>query len=598
MEASPVAHYVSNGSSTRAARERLRGWELASVLAALMLTLLLAALDQTIVSTALPRILSQLHGEDRYTWVVTSYLLTSTTMIPIVGKLSDQFGRKWFVVIGVIIFLIGSALSGASQSMNQLIIYRGLQGIGAGMVLAMVFTLVGDIFTPVERAKWQGLFTSMFALASVVGPTLGGYLTDNGPLLGSFVTDATRWRWVFYVNLPVGVIALVFLLRFLPANISARSTNFTGWAAVRRVDFAGSLTAAGATTCLLLGLTFGGQTYPWNSAPVIGTLAGAVVLYAAFAYIEARVAVEPLLPLDLFRNQIFTAGALLSLTVGAALLAVSIYLPLFIQGVMGLSATSSGAAVTPLTLTLAAASVTCGLIISRLGRYQVISIIGAVIMAVGIFLLTRLNSSSNLLEVSRDMVVVGLGLGMVQPVLTLAVQNAIPRTRLGVGTGAVTYLRSLGSTLGLAVIGTVVNGAFSGALPAHLPAAARQLPPSVLALATSQGTLVAPGLKQQLTAGVVQAAVARIPPGPDHTTLAAQVTAQVTTLMNQIFEATRQSLAVGIQQAFWVAFGIAIAIALITVFLKDVPLRGSIPTPQPVGAEPVIPPAVVGAKAE
>ncbi|HEY7780939.1 MAG TPA: MFS transporter, partial [Ktedonobacterales bacterium] len=272
----------------------LQGWALASVLAGLMLTLLLSALDQTIVGTAMPKIAQDLQGYDRYTWPATAYLLASTTMIPIVGKLSDLFGRKWFLMVGVVVFLIGSVLSGASQSMNQLIAFRGLQGLGGGMLMSLVFTLIGDIFVPAERARWQGLFTGVFALASVLGPAVGGFITDN-----------YTWRWIFYVNLPIGIVALAVLFFGLPTNISARSTTYTGWAAIRRIDFAGSLTAAAATVCLLLGLTWGGdQTYAWSSPRVAGILVAAGVLFGAFVVAEVR-AVEPILPLDLFRNQIF-----------------------------------------------------------------------------------------------------------------------------------------------------------------------------------------------------------------------------------------------------------------------------------------------------
>jgi EmrB/QacA subfamily drug resistance transporter len=576
LETFPSGTHQQTESMQLSGGLRLRGWGLATVLAGLMLTLLLSALDQTIVGTALPRIIGDLHGFDRYTWVVTSYLLTSTTMIPIMGKLSDQFGRKWFLITGVVIFLIGSALSGASQTMNQLIIFRGVQGIGAGTLLALVFTLVGDIFPPAERARWQGLFASVFALASVIGPAAGGWITDNA-----------SWRWVFYINLPVGLAALIMLIVWLPMNISLRNIRYTGWAAVRRIDIAGTLTAAGATVCLLLGLTWGGVTYPWNSAPVIGILASAGALFLAFFIVE-RFAVEPILPLDLFRNQVFAAGALLALAVGMALFAMAIYLPLFIQGVLGQSATNSGAAITPLTVTMAVGAAIGGLIIARIGRYQWLAVLGAIVLAIGAFLLTRMDVSTPLLRVTANMIVVGAGLGMLQPVMTLAVQNAIPRYRLGVGTGAVSYLRSMGSTLGTALLGTVVDNTIASDLPRHLPAAASRLPHQVLAAATNQQVLVNPVFQQQLTTQVVKGAihqavppaVASVPPGPQHAQLVAaitarvtaQVTAQVTTLLHQIFAATRQALALGIEHGFVVSFGVCAAIILITLFLKDVPL--------------------------
>src|SRR5579885_1642278 len=325
---------------------RIHGFALVSILVALMLTLLLEALDQTVVGTALPRIVASLQGFDRYTWVVTAYLLGSTTMVPIVGKLSDQFGRKWFFIAGVVIFLLGSALSGASQTMDQLIAFRALQGLGAGTGIALVFTVVGDIFPPAERARWQGIFSAVYGFSSVVGPTVGGWLTDHGPLLGSLITDATRWRWVFYINIPIGIIALVALLIYLPNNISERSSRYSGWAAVRRIDFLGAALAAAATICLLLGLSWGGnQTYDWGSPQIVGVLAASGVLFVLF-FITERFAAEPILPLDLFRNQVFSVSALLSLLQMMVLLGMALYLPFFFQGVLGLSATNSGATIT------------------------------------------------------------------------------------------------------------------------------------------------------------------------------------------------------------------------------------------------------------
>ncbi len=537
--------------------DRLRGFALATVLIAIMSTLLLSALDQTIVGTALPHIIADLHGFDRYTWVATAYLLTSTTMTPIVGKLSDQFGRKWFLIVGVIIFLAGSALSGASQTMNQLILFRGFQGIGAGVMMALVFTLVGDIFAPAERARWQGLFSAVFGLASVIGPFLGGYISDN-----------FSWRWVFYVNLPLGILALIMLLIWLPSNISART-------AARNIDFGGALTAAGATVCLLLGLTWGGQTYPWNSPQVIGTLVASGVLYIAFIIIE-RLVPEPILSLNLFRSQVFASGALLALLSGVALFATVFYLPLYVQGVLGQAATNSGVITTPLVLTLAIGAAIVGQIIARIGRYQIIAIIGAVIMVGGNYLLTLMGTATSTLEVTRNMVVLGLGIGMVFPVLTLATQNAIPRNMLGTGTATITYLRSLGATLGVAVIGTVVNNTLVSELPKHLPAGASQLPSTVLASATNQQVLVSASTRASITAQVVQGAVsqatANVPAGPLYNSIAASVTQQTTTLMQGIFEAARQSFATGLQYGFYVAFGIAVLSLIVTFFLKDIPL--------------------------
>ena len=495
---------------------RIHGAALVTVLTALMLTLLLEALDQTIVGTALPKIIGSLQGFDRYIWVATAYLLGSTTMIPIVGKLSDQFGRKWFLVAGVIVFLLGSFLSGAAQSMNQLIAFRAIQGLGAGTGIALVITVVGDIFPPAERAKWQGIFAAVYGFSSVVGPTIGGWLADHGPLLGSLVTDATRWRWVFYVNLPLGVIALAGLLLYLPADISTRSNRHAGADALRHVDFLGAALASAATVCLLLGLTWGGnQTYAWGSGQVIGTLFGAAVLFAAFVLTERRVA-EPILPLDLFRNQVFAADSLLALTSGMVLLSLVYYLPLYLQGALGESAANSGAVITPLTVSLVVGAAVAGIIIARVGRYQAITLVGAAMLTVGVFLMTQMTATTSILAASRNMVIAGLGLGVFFSVVTLAVQNALPRTRLGVGTGAITYLRAVGQTLGVAIVGTVVNNTIATDIVKRIPAStAQQLTPAGLKFATDPQALISATYRDTVVHTAqqfaVNAAVAQVP---------------------------------------------------------------------------------------
>ena len=547
---------------------RLRGIALVSILAALMLTLLLEALDQTIVGTALPKIIGSLQGFDRYTWVVTAYLLGSTTMIPIVGKLSDQFGRKWFFVAGVILFLLGSILSGASQTIDQLIAFRALQGIGAGVGISLVFTVVGDIFPPAERARWQGIFASVYGFSSVVGPTIGGWLSDNGPLLGNLVTDTTRWRWVFYINIPLGLVALAALLIYLPTNISTHTNKYTGWAAIRRIDFLGAFLASSATICLLLGLTWGGnQIYAWNSPQVIIVLIVAALLYTSFVVAE-RFAAEPMLPLDLFRNRVFAADSVLGLTSGMVLLSLVIYLPLYLQGVLGESATNSGEVITPMTVSLVIGAAIAGIVIARVGRYQAITIIGAIILATGVFLMTLMTSSTSILEATRNMIIAGIGLGIFFSILTLAVQNALPRTRLGVGTGAITYLRSVGQTLGVAITGSVVNNVVAGELLKHLPSGYKQLGTQGLAAATNQQVLINPDYRNSVIKYGTQAAVnnavpkivgqtvppivkqsvaqavrkavaqavppavakatANVPPGPYHDATVAKITAQVT----------------------------------------------------------------------
>jgi EmrB/QacA subfamily drug resistance transporter len=582
VDTKPIA--LSSSTQQSVAQEdgrRLHGVALISVLIALMLTLLLEALDQTVVGTALPRIIGTLQGFDRYTWAVTAYTLASITMIPVVGKLSDQFGRKWFLIVGAVIFLLGSALAGASQTMNQLIAFRALQGLGAGIGIALVFTVVGDIFPPAERARWQGIFGVVYGFSSVVGPTLGGWLTDHGPLVGSLVTDATRWRWVFYINLPVGLIALAALLVYLPANISVRSNPSTGWAAVRRIDFLGALLSAAATICLLLGLTWGSnQTYEWSSPQVIGVLVAAAILYVLFALAE-RFAVEPILPLDLFRNRVFAASSLLSLLQLMVLVGLVIYLPLFLQGVLGESATNSGAVITPLSVSTVVGAMLAGFVVSMLKRYQVVTIVGALIMTVGVFLLTQMTISTGLLEAVIFMVIAGIGMGTFFAVLTLAAQNALPRTRLGVGTAAVRYLGQLGAVLGVAIVGTVVNQTLSSDIVKRIPSATmQQLTPQGLKFATNPQVLVNPAYRDTVVHTAqrfaVGNAVAHVPPGPQHDQIAVSVAAtamqQAQHLLNQVFEALRLSLSVAIQHGFIAVLLFCGATIVVTFFLNDVPM--------------------------
>jgi EmrB/QacA subfamily drug resistance transporter len=457
---------------------RPRGWTLTLIVAGLLLALTLSSLDATIVGTALPAIVGDLHGFAQYSWVVTAYLLTSTTVMPIVGKLSDQFGRKGFVLAGIALFLLGSALAGTAQTMTQLILFRGLQGLGAGFMQTLAFTLVADLFPPAERGRWQGVFVGVLSLALIVGPAIGGAITDHA-----------TWRWVFYVNLPIGVLALLVLTVWLPATLSIRSSASRGWAAVRRIDVTGVLTAAAATVCLLLALTWGGTTYPWGSAQVVGLLIAAGVLYLAFLLAE-RVVQEPLLPLDLFRNQVFAASGLLALAGGMVIYAMIFYLPLFMQGVLGQTATNSGASLAPLFLSVTVGAVLGGQVMTKVGRYHFLAVIGAVILLAGIFLLTRLDMATALWTVSLDMVVVGLGAGVLQPIYTVAGQNAIPVERLGAGTGTMNYLRAMGSLVGTAVLGVIVTHSATSGRSTHLSLAARQ----ALAMSIEQVFLVTFGV--------------------------------------------------------------------------------------------------------
>lgn len=574
---------------SQAGGSRLTGFALISVLIALMLTLLLEALDQTIVSTALPSIVGSLQGFDRYSWVLTAYLLASTTMIPIVSKLSDQFGRKWFLIVGVVIFLAGSVLSGLSQNMTALIVFRAVQGLGAGIGIALVFTAVGDIFTPAERARWQGIFEGVYGFASVVGPTLGGWLTDHGPLVGNLVTESTRWRWIFYINLPVGIIALLALLIFMPARLSQRTNTYRGWAALRRIDFLGALLASGATICLLLGLSWGSnQTYLWNSPQILSLLIGAGVLYILFGIVE-RLVPEPLLPLQLFRNQVFSANAALTLFIGMILLPTIIYLPLFLQGVLGESPTNSGLVLTPLTISLAIGAAVSGILISRVGRYQVQTILAVLLLAGGIFLLSGMNANTTFLQASIYMVIAGMGMGTIFPAQTLAAQNAVEHHRIGVATGVITYLLALGQTLGVAIAGTVVNTTISSDLPNRVPAnTVQQLTPAGWQAATNTEILIDQKYRNTVLHTAQQsaskAATAHIPSGPQHDAIAQQAAQQVAHLLNQVFSALQQSIVLAIHNGLLVVLLFCGGAFLAACFLKDIPLKNSWGESNPVSS--------------
>lgn len=551
---------------------RLHGGVLVSVLIALTFTLLLEALDQTIVGTAMPRIVGSLQGFDRYTWVVTVYVLAATTMVPISGKLSDQFGRKWFLIAGALIFLIGSLLSGAAQNMNELIIFRAMQGLGAGIGIALVPTVVGDIFPPAERAKWQGVFGMVYGISNLIGPTLGGWLTDHGPLVGNLVVNDTRWRWVFYINLPVGIIALAALLIFLPANISDRDTGYTGWAAVRRIDFLGAALAGAATICLLLGLSWGGnQVYDWSSPQIVSVLIASGVLYTLF-FIAERFAAEPILPLDLFHNQVFSVSALLSLLQMLILLGMALYLPFYFQGVLGQSATNSGAIITSQSFSVVVGAMLAGMLVSIIKRYQAITIIGSLIMTVGVFLLTRMDVSTNIVTIIISMIVTGLGLGVFFSVLNLTAQNALPRTRLGVGTAAVRYMGQIGAILGIAVIGSVVNSTVANDITTRVPAAVvRQLTPAGWKAATNPQVLTNPDARNAVVNAAQHFATQNVPPGPQHDL----IVQQVAHTLNQIFDALKLSLAVAIQHGLLTVLIFCAAMIVASLFLKDIPMENA-----------------------
>jgi EmrB/QacA subfamily drug resistance transporter len=431
-----------------------------AIYAGLMVTLLLAALDQTIVATALPRIVSDLGGITQYSWVFTAYMLTSTVTVPLYGKLGDVYGRKNLFLFAIVVFLLGSALCGAATDMTQLVIFRAVQGIGAGGLFPLSLAVIGNIVPPRDRGKWQGLIGAVFAASSILGPAVGGFIVDNA-----------SWRWVFLVNLPVGGIALVVISITMPRR--APQTAHT-------IDWLGAALLAAGIGSLLMGLVWGGKDYPWTSGHVVGALVLAAALLVAFAFVERR-APEPILPFDILRNPIVAGSVACMALVGMAMFGTISYVPLFVQGVIGTSATSSGVVLTPLMLGAVTTSMLSGQLVSRTGRYRWNAILGPLVLAAGMFLLWRMSVHTTNAQAARNMVIAGIGIGSMMQVFVISVQNAVPRKHIGSATALTQFSRQMGATIGVTVMGAIVNnglpagvGGGEGIGIHRLPAASRQ----------------------------------------------------------------------------------------------------------------------------
>ena len=421
-------------------------------LVGIMVALFLGALDQTIVSTAMPRILQELNGLSLYTWVVTAYLLASTSMIPIYGKISDLYGRKVVVLAGVLLFLAGSVLSGQSRSMTELIIFRAVQGLGSAGIFSTAFTVVADIFTPAERGKYQGLFGAVFGTSSVLGPWLGGLLTDS-----------LSWRWVFYVNLPVGLVALAFIIFQMPALKPKLDRKVS-------IDWWGSVTLLVAVVPLLLALSLGGQEFPWRSLQVVGLFALAVVGVGAFILVEKR-ATEPILPFDLFQNRTYVIGNAAALLIaGVAFFGAILFLPIYMVMVVGVSASAAGLTIMPMTIGMVISSFVSGQLVSRIGKYKLLLLAGAVTLFVGYLLMQGLTVETTRLQVTWRMIILGIGLGPALPIYTLAIQNSVNPREIGAATSSSQFFRQVGATIGVAVFGTILATVLATQLPKYMPA--------------------------------------------------------------------------------------------------------------------------------
>ena len=437
-------------------------------IAGVLVVFLLSALDQTIVATAMPRIISELNGLALYSWVTTAYLLTSTVMVPIWGKLGDLFGRKPILLASICFFLAGSWLSGLSGEfgtlpvlgggMTQLIIFRALQGIGGGGLFTTAFAIIGDLFPPRERAKMGGLFGAVFGLSSTIGPLVGGYFTDHGTVQ-LFGQTVAGWRWVFYVNLPLSLISLFMILFKMPRMSHA---------AKGKIDFIGAVLIIATVVPLLLALTFGGHTQPWTSPLVLGLFGASAAGLVAYIVAE-RFAPDPVLPLELFKNRVFSTANLASFLVSMAFMSTVAFLPFFMQLGQGVGATTSGLATLPLMAGLMSSSILCGRLVASTGRYKPFMVAGIVVTFLGIYLMSQMTAQTSRLDLGLRMLVLGIGLGPGQSLFSMAIQNALPPTQMGVSTSSSQFFRQIGSTIGVALFGTILTGNLNAGLGKIMP---------------------------------------------------------------------------------------------------------------------------------
>jgi EmrB/QacA subfamily drug resistance transporter len=487
----------------------------------LMLGMLVAAVSQTIVSPAMPVIVSELGGIEHYSWIATSALLVSAVTVPVIGKLSDVYGRRGFYIAGLVVFMLGSILAGAAQGFWWLVAARAVQGFGMGTIMPLSQTIIGDIISARERGRYMGYIGAVFGVASIAGPLAGGWITDN-----------FSWRWLFYVNLPFGVAALAFILAYLHIPHVPRR---------HKLDYAGFVALPIALVAVLLATTWGGTTYPWGSWQIVSLYAAGVVVLIGFL-VNEYYAAEPVLPLRLWKNSVFTLSNVSNMTIAMTMFGAIFFIPVYAQGVIGVNVTNSGAVLIPLTASMIVVSIVVGRLITRTGRYKGFMLAGLLVMAGGYFLLTRLEYGSTQTDLTLDMIVVGLGLGAVLQTYTLVVQNATSRGDLGVATSTTQLSRSLGATLGTAVFGTIMTNGMRTEIPKHLPAQALRGPQAAeLSDGSGVGAVLDPNTLGQL---------------PD-----------------AVATGIREGLAAAMHPVFVAGLPI-IAIALVaTLFIKELPLR-------------------------
>jgi EmrB/QacA subfamily drug resistance transporter len=530
------------------------------VVAGALLGLLLAASNQTIISTALPTIVGDLGGLNLLSWVFTGYMLTSTTIVPITGKLSDIYGRKPFFMGGIVIFMLASVAGGFAGSMEQLIIVRAIQGIGGGMLMSCVFAIIGDLFAPEERGRYQGIFISMFGVASILGPTMGGTITDY-----------VHWRGIFYINLPFGFAAL--------AIIGATFPNLQRTAVKVSIDYAGVTVLSAMLVCLLLALAWGGDVYEWGSLEIIGLLAASGSLFALFLFVELT-AKEPVIPLHLFKNRIFAVGSALTFLSGISMMGVITFMPLFLQGVLGASATSSGLVLSPMMLSVVLASNSAGYLVGRTNRYRSFVALGFAVLMAGTFLLSRFSADTTWPQAILAMVLVGSGIGFCVPVINLAVQNAFSRQYLGVATSSSQFFRQIGGTLGIAVFGTLLVTGISDNLNRNIPAEVNATAPPALAERLHDADVV---LREEGRRGLESDFLA--------------IGEEGARLYNAALVAIKSSVADALADIFFAAFLVAIASVSLSILMPERVHQAAAPAPSPDPPAPQPAPALEGGSA-
>lgn len=509
-----------------------------TVMMAIIAAMFFSSINQTIVSTAMPRIIAILGGMDHYTWVVTIYMLTSTIATVLVGKLSDIYGRKPFILTGIVLFIIGAFLSGFSKDIFQLIAYRGIQGLGAGVIMSSAFTAVGDLFAPRERGKWTGVMMAVFGFSSVIGPALGGFIVDH-----------MSWKWVFWIFLPIGIVAFIMILTMFPKTARRESES---------IDYWGSIFLTLSIVPLLLGFSWAGTTYPWGSIEVISLFGAAVLFLILFVFVELRVK-SPVLPMSLFRNDIVTLSNLIGFIMNAGMMGALIYLPFFVQGVKGISPTYSGYVTMPMSIAMVVISAFTGKWITKTGKYKRYALLGMPVMIAGMIMMAFMNSIGMAVA---SMIVFGLGLGLGMPVFSLTVQNAVKPTDLGVATASSQLFRSLGGTIGISVMGTIMATSLKNNIADKMAANGGAMDMSKLDPVTAEKFQFLNGPQALLDQPKLEQVQQSLPDA-------------LQPVFNQVVELLRDALSSSLTTVFLSGAALLVVALVLVLFLREIPLRTS-----------------------